>query len=623
MEKLKMHSPDLTDENIAKIRELFPGCVSEAKDEEGQLRYVVDFDQLRQELSDHIVEGPQERYQLNWPGKRESLLLANAPIAKTFRPQRAQSVNFDTTENLFIEGDNLEALKLLQQSYLGKVKLIYIDPPYNSGRDFVYSDSFVSDSAEFMRRSNQKDENGNRLVSNTESNGRFHSDWISMMYPRLKLARNLLRDDGVIFINIDDTEQSNLKKICDEIFGESNFICDSIWRSKDNSNNDAKRFSLDHNHTLIYSKNVEWQPEKLSDEEKRSHFKNPDNDPKGAYFDGNPLNSPNYRENLVYDLISPSGVVIPPPKNGWRWSKEVMHQKIESGEIRFTDDEHGIRRRTYLADMEGLPPSTLWIDLEKTGHNRQAKYELLKLLPEDVFQTPKPVKLIRYIIKLAGLCEGDVVVDFFAGAATTAHAVLQENAETGNSARFVMVQAPELTDEKSNAYGAGFKTGEQIGQERIRRAGKAILSAESHKNWSKDVGFRLLKIDTSNMADVYYAPSEVSQENLLGAVDSIKPGRDDPEDLLFQVLVDWGVDLTLPIRKEKIQGKTVFFVNDEPFDLIACFDTEITEGLVKELAKFAPMRVVFRDNGFVSDAVKINVDQVFRQLSPATEVKSI
>jgi adenine-specific DNA-methyltransferase len=621
MDKLKMHSPDLSQENIAKVRDLFPGCVTEVRDEAtGKLRLAVDFDQLRQELSDYIVDGPQERYRLDWPGKREALIVASAPIAMTLRPDRPESVDFDSTQNIFIEGDNLDALKLIQETYLGSVKAIYIDPPYNTGKDFVYDDDFAQGSDKYLELSLQRDMEGNRLLANMATNGRFHSDWMSMMFARLRLARNVLSEEGVIFISIDDGEQANLKKICDEVFGESNFIADAIWRSKDNSNNDAKKFSTDHNHTLVYAKSANWEPAKLNDEAKRGHFKNPDNDPRGPYFDGNPLNSPAYRENLVFDLISPQGHVIRPPKNGWRWSKETIHQRIASGEIRFSDDGKSIRRRTYLADMGGLPPSTLWIDLEKTGHNRQAKYELVNLIPEDVFDTPKPVKLIRFILGLCNLKAGDIVMDFFAGAATTAEAVMRSSAESGTNLRFAMIQIAEPVPDESDARRAGYSTVAEIAKERIRRAGKQILEGDCHPDWNRDVGFRVLKIDTSNMQDVYYRPDQIDQKDLLAAVDNVKPDRS-AEDLLFQVLVDWGVDLTLPIQRETVQGKSVFFVDGNA--LVACFETGVTEQLVKELASREPLRVVFRDNGFVSDAVKINVEQVFRQVSPGTDVKSI
>lgn len=616
MDKLKLHSADLTQANIDKLAGLFPSCVTESRDDKGSVRRVIDFDQLRQELSPSIVEGPQERYHLNWPGKREALLLANAPIAKTLRPCREESVDFDTTRNLFIEGDNLDALKLLQETYLNKVKVIYIDPPYNTGRDFIYEDDFAEDSNTYKLRTNQTDDAGNRLVANSATNGRFHSDWLSMMYSRLRLARNLLAGDGVIFISIDDGEAGNLRRLCDEVFGESNFIADAIWRSKDNSNNDAKKFSLDHNHTLIYGKSDDWFPSRISDPKKQTHFKNPDNDPRGPYFDGNPLNSPNYRENLVYPLKSPQGTTINPPKNGWRWSPEVMRQKIESGEIRFTEDGTGIRRRTYLEDMEGLPPSTLWIDLEQTGHNRQAKYELMKLIPEDVFDTPKPVKLIKYILRLATKDTGGVVLDFFAGSSTTAQAVMELNAEDGGTRRFILVQLPEPCAADSEALRAGYVTVADIGKERVRRAGKQMMDSSK----GVDLGFRVLKVDTSSMNEVYYTPDAVSQDLISDQIDNIRPDRT-PEDLLFQVLLDWGVDLGLPIGREAIAGKTVFFVDGNA--LAACFDAGIDEAFVKLLAKRAPLRAVFRDSGFASDSVKINVEQIFRLMSPGTEVRTI
>lgn len=616
MERLKLHSPDLTQANIDKIAQLFPNCVTEARDEQGHLRRAIDFDQLRQELSPALVEGPQERYQINWPGKREALLLANAPIAKTLRPCREESVDFDTTRNLFIEGDNLDALKLLQETYLNKVTMIYIDPPYNTGRDFIYEDDFSEDADVYKLRTNQTDVDGGRLVANVAANGRFHSVWLSMMYSRLRLARNLLAPDGVIFISIDDGEAGNLRRLCDEVFGESNFVADAIWRSKDNSNNDAKKFSLDHNHTLIYARNEDWQPARIADPKKQTHFKNPDNDPRGPYFDGNPLNSPNYRENLIYPLLSPLGTKIDPPKNGWRWSSEVMQQKIESGEIRFTPDGTGIRRRTYLKDMEGLPPSTLWIDLEQTGHNRQAKYELMKLIPEDVFDTPKPVKLIKHMLRLAASEANAVVLDFFSGSSTTAQAVMELNAEDGGKRTFILVQLPESCAIDSDAFKAGYKTVAEIGKERIRRAAKQIGANSANA----DLGFRVLKIDSSNMNEVFYTPDAITQDLLGSHVDNVRSDRT-PEDLLFQVLLDWGVDLGLPIRTEVIEGKTVFFVDDNA--LAACFDIGIDEEFVKQLAKRAPLRAVFRDAGFASDSVKINVEQIFKLMSPSTEVKTL
>ncbi len=440
-----------------------------------------------------------------------------------------------------------------------------------------------------------------------------------MIYSRLKLARNLLSDDGAIFISIDDGEQANLKKICDEVFGSNNFVADAIWRSKDNSNNDAKKFSIDHNHTLIYSKQSSWQPQKLHDDSKRTHFKNPDNDPKGPYFDGNPLNSPNYRENLIYDLVAPNGNIITPPKNGWRWSKALMQQKIASGEIRFNEMQTNIKRRTYLADMEGLPPSTLLIDLEQTGHNRQAKYELLKLFPEDIFQTPKPTKLIKYILKLSNLDNGDIFLDFFSGTSTSADALMQLNAEDGGKRKFIMVQLPEASDEKSDAYKAGYKNIAEISKERIRRAGKKIIEDNANKEGIEnlDIGFRVLKIDSTNMKDVYYTPDALKQADMLDLADHIKSDRTS-EDLLFQVMLDWGLELSLPIERKTVAGKEVFYVAGN--SLVACFD-DLTFDVVDEVAKDHPLRFVSAEKAIHLDHDKTNIKERFKQLSPDTEVK--
>ncbi len=618
---LDMHSPNLVDDNVQKIMALFPNCITESEDEHGNLKKAVDFDLLRQELSQSLVEGGQERYRLDWPGKRQAILEANSPIAKTLRPARDESVNFDTTENLFIEGDNLEALKLLQESYLGQVKMIYIDPPYNTGSDFIYKDDFSENTADFLERSEQVDEEGNRLIDNPESNGRFHSDWLTMMYSRLKLARTLLKDDGVIFISIDDNEQANLKKLCDDIFGPNNFIADAIWRSKDNSNNDAKRFSTDHNHILVYSKQTSWQPQKLQDPSKRTHFKNPDHDPKGPYFDGNPLNSPNYRENLIYELIAPNGNTITPPKNGWRWSESLMKQKIASGEISFNENQTNIRRRTYLSEMDGLPPSTLFIDLEQTGHNRQAKYELIKLFPEDVFQTPKPTKLIKHILKLGNVASGDIFLDFFAGTSTSADALIQLNAEDGLDRKFIMVQLNEESDQKSDAYKAGFTNIAEISKERIRRAGQKILADDQDKEnlADLDIGFRVLKVDSTNMKEVYYTPDNYEQAALDNLESHIKEDRTG-EDLLFQVMLDWGVPLSLPIEVKEIQGSSVYYVGID--SLVACFDT-LTTDLIDEISNDKPLKFVSSELAIAHDQDKTNIKARFAQLSPDTQVKFI
>ncbi len=646
MDKLKMHSPDLTDKNIAKIRDLFPNCVAEATDENGKLRLAVDFDQLRQELSDSIIEGPQERYHLNWPGKREALLTANAPIAKTLRPCREESVDFDTTQNLFIEGDNLDALKLLQETYLGKVKMIYIDPPYNTGNDFIYEDDFSEGADEFLKRTNQRSEDGNRLVANNESNGRFHSDWISMIYSRIRLAKNLLSNDGLIFISIDDGEVANLRKVSDEIFGEQNFVAQVAWEKRYTRSNNAKRFYSLKDNILVYRRSEELEKIKEARTEKSdSAYTNPDNDPRGPWATSSYVNpaTKDARPNLVYGIENPvTGEMVHHPTHAWKFGRSENQNHIDENRLWWGKDGTAQypRLKIYLSDQtEGLVPIDVW-DYKSSGTTDEGGQEIKKLFDAALFDTPKPTKLIMRMLGIATKPNtDDLVLDFFAGSSSSAHAVLQANAADGGNRRFVMVQLPEALDEKSLAKKAGFDNIAEISKERIRRAGKIILEGETttvdllgqkktdsgklHPKWNKDVGFRVLKIDTSNMADVHYTPEQTQQDDLLATVDNIKPGRDNPEDLLFQVLVDWGVDLTLPIRRENIQSKTVFFVNHEPYDLIACFDKGITEELVKELATFKPVRVVFRDNGFVSDAVKINVDQIFRQLSPATEVKSI
>ncbi len=621
MEKLKMHSPDLSQENIAKIRNLFPGCVTEARDEvTGQLRLAVDFDQLRQELSDHIVDGPQERYRLDWPGKREALAVTNAPVAKTLRPLIEESVNFDQTRNLFIEGDNLDALKLLQENYLGRIKIIYIDPPYNTGNDFIYEDDFSQGSDVYLKKSNQVDSEGNRLVANTSANGRFHSDWLSLMYPRLRMARNLLSDDGAIFINIDDSELSNLKSICDEIFGEGNFVANVAWKHTQQSKNDEKYFARVYNSLLIYRKSdklLKFRFPRTDADNK--NYSNPDNDPRGQWRAGD-VRSPNFRKTLCYDIVTPSGKKISPPENGWRWSEETVKDKIRTGEISFSRDETKIIRKIYLEEQEGRTPENLW-DGEVAGTSRQANTELKELFDGlAIFDTPKPTALVKRIASLFHEEKDYIVLDFFAGSGTTAAALMQLNSEDAGCRKVIVVQIPEPCAEGSEPFKAGYETIAEISKERIRRAGTKMLASEAHPDWNRDVGFRVLKVDTSNMQDVYYRPDQVDQKDLLAAVDNIKPDRT-AEDLLFQVLVDWGVDLTLPIQRETIQGKTVFFVDGNA--LVACFETGVTEELVKELASREPLRVVFRDNGFVSDAVKINVEQVFRQVSPGTDVKSI
>ncbi|WPZ35817.1 site-specific DNA-methyltransferase [Thalassobaculum sp. OXR-137] len=625
MDKLKLHSPNLTEENIAKICELFPGCVTEAADETGKLRQVVDFDQLRQELSDHIVEGPQERFHLNWPGKRESLAIANSPIAKTLRPLAVESVEFESTKNILIEGDNLDALKLIQETYLGEIKMIYIDPPYNTGNDFVYDDNFVEGSKEFLARSNQHDDTGNRLVANPSSNGRFHSDWLSMMYPRLRLARNLLSDDGAIFISIDDGELQNLKKICDEIFGSDRFIACFVWKSRQNiDNRTVTGASVDHEYILCYGKAIRGS------ERNKEQYSNPDNDPRGDWASANMVGiaTADRRPNLHYDLVHPeTGINYGCPQMGWRYDRNTMARLIREDRILWPASSDGRpRRKAFLSELDS--DFTGFSTIIGDGiYTRDGTSDMVSLFGDRVFSFPKPVSLMKVIVEQATK-ENDIVLDFFAGSGATAHAVMNQNVLDGGKRRFILVQIPEALDpnnrEQKTAADYCDKLGKprniaELTKERLRRAGNKAGEG-SRTDHLVDVGFRVLKIDTSNMQDVYYRPDEVKQADLLSAVDNIKPDRT-PEDLLFQVLVDWGVDLTLPIQRETVQGKTVFFVDENA--LVACFDTGITEELVKELAGHEPLRVVFRDNGFVSDAVKINVEQIFRQLSPTTDVKSI
>ena len=651
MEKLKMHSLNLTEGNIAKLAELFPNCVTEVVDEnhgidgnDEKIKKAIDFDLLRQELSGAIVEGQIERYHLNWPGKREALLVANAPIAKTLRPCREESVDFDTTQNLFIEGDNLDALKLLQETYLGKVKMIYIDPPYNTGKDFIYKDNFAENTEEYLKKSNQKDEEGNRLVANTDSNGRFHSDWLSMIYPRLKLARNLLKDDGVIFISIDDGEVANLRKMCDEIFGEENFITQIIWKKRSTPPND-KTIGAQHDYILVYAKTYSYNSINLRQrsQEQTARYKNPDNHPKGPWAPGDLManvKGGRYVESLYFPIVNPrTGQKHYPSSNGnWRFNAEKIQRLIENDEIYFGNDDQGRPKlKRFLQDIkEGITWTSLW---DFAPLNTAGSKEMAEIFGNPTaFENPKPVGLIAEVLK-AGLNQSDIILDFFAGSATTAHAVMQLNAEDIGNRKFIMVQLPEKCDEKSEGYKAGYSTIAEIGKERIRRAGKKITTeytenAEKRKDGlfdsssvssmvpKLDIGFRVLKIDSSNMAEIYYTPDAVKQKSLFLSTDNIKPDRT-AEDLLFQVLLDWGVDLSLPVIKEIIADKDVFFVDGNA--LAACFvkNGGITEDFVKELAKRKPLRVVFRDAGFKDDSVKINVEQIFKLMSPHTDVKTI
>ena len=637
MDKLKMHSPNLVEQNIDKLAELFPNCVTEAKGEDGKPKQTIDFDLLKQELSQHIVEGPQERYQLNWPGKREALLASNAPIVNTLRPCREESVNFDTTQNLFIEGDNLDALKLLQETYLGKVKMIYIDPPYNTGSDFIYEDDFAEASSSYFERSIQIDSSGNRLVANPESNGRFHSDWLSMMLPRLRLARNLLTDDGVIFISIDDYEVYNLKAMCDEIFGARNFYCSFIWKRRSGAMDSVDNISVDHEYVLCYGKTKK----RLAGIERTYEgYNNPDNDPRGFWKADN-LSAGKAGGDVYYPIVDPQtgNEFLPPEGRYWPYSRKTMAEKIAEGRVIFPSIASGrpmLKRFKDEAKFDTVPVST-WIvsrDKDKISNslvapaNTQATRELQEIFGAKLFPHPKSTQLLTSLASQCQLGESDIVLDFFAGSATTAHTVISINAATGCNAKFILVQLPEKSEPRSEAAKAGFLNIADIGKERIRRVGTNLLAGTYQENWNKDIGFRVLKVDSSNMSDVYYRPATIVQDDLFVQVENVKPDRTD-EDLLFQVMLDWGVDLTLPIRKETISGKIVFFVDAGPDNtngaLVACFDKTggVDEAFIKYLAGFEPLRIVFRDAGFATDAAKINTEQLLKQLSSTTDVKTI
>jgi adenine-specific DNA-methyltransferase len=623
MDKLKMHSRNMAEANIDKLAELFPNCITEARDAAGQLKKAIDFDLLRQELSSSIVEGAQERYQLNWPGKREALLAANAPIAKTLRPFRDESVDFDSTQNLFIEGDNLDVIKLLQESYLGKVKVIYIDPPYNTGRDFIYDDDFKDDTESYLLRSNQADDSGLRIVANTEANGRFHSDWLTMIYSRLRLARNLLRDDGVVFISIDDNEVDNLRKVCSEVFGEENFVAQVIWQKVFSPKNSAKWFSEDHDYVLVYAKSGEqWTPNPLpKTEEMIARYKNPDRDPRGVWQSDN-LTARNRYDAGLYQVRCPSGRIIDGPPKGRYWgiSEDSFKKLDQDNRIWWGEDGDNMPRlKRFLTEVQpGRTPQTLW-PYKEVGHTQDAKKTLLKYVQfehtENVLNSVKPVELLQRILQLATKPgDNNIVLDFFSGSGTTAHAVLKQNVEDGGNRRFIGVQIPEPLPKPEPGLSSIF----EMGLNRVRNFSAEVRMLDGAVKC--DLGFRVLKTDTSNMKEVYYTPDAVSQDLLFDQVDNIREDRT-AEDLLFQVLLDWGVDLALPISQQVIAGKTVFFVDGNA--LAACFDAGIDEDFVKQLAGHKPLRVVFRDAGFASDSVKINVEQVFKLLSPATEIKTL
>lgn len=619
MEHLNMQSMDKVAANVAKIRELFPNCVTERINSEGKLEHAIDFDMLKQELSDHVVDGLQERYQFTWPDKRKAILAANAPVNKTLRPCREESVDFDNTENLYIEGDNLEVLKLLQETYLGKVKMIYIDPPYNTGNDFVYRDEFKQNASEYKDNSGQYDDDGNQMVTNTESNGRFHTDWLNMMYPRLKLAKDLLSDDGVVFISIDDNEVENLRKICDEIFGENNFLAQVIWERAFSPKNDAKFFSVSHDYVLIYARSIEAFSIGLlpRSAESDARYKNPDNDPHGPWTSDN-MTVKSYSANYDYPIRTPNGTIYYPPAGRcWFTSKERMQKLIENGAVWFGNNGGNMPRiKRYLSDVQqGMTPITIWKYLD-VGHNQEARQELKKLFDEKAyFDGPKPIRLLNRILTIANVKKDDFILDFFSGSATTAHAVMQLNAEDGGKRKFIMVQLPEVCAENSEAYKAGYKNICEIGKERIRRAGKKIKEENPLTTQDLDIGFRVLKCDSSNMEDVYFTPKEYMDKQQSLFVDNIKKDRND-EDLLFDAMLKLDTPLSSKIEKNTIAGKTVY--NVAQGHLMACFDKNVTDEVITAIAKEMPSYFVMRDSSQADDSVAINFEQIFNTYSPQT-----
>lgn len=611
MDKLKMKTENIADKNYEVLSKMFPNALTETitgYDDDGKpiVERAIDADVLRQEISCKVVEGKDERYQFTWPDKKKAVLLANTPIDKTLRPCREESVDFDNTENLYIEGDNLEVLKLLHETYLGKVKMIYIDPPYNTGNDFVYADDFKQNSEEYLTNSGQYDNVGNQLVQNTENNGRFHTDWLNMIYPRLKLAKTLLCEDGVIFISIDDKEQDNLKKVCDEIFGPQNFIADIIWKRKRGRDNSARWFSKAHEYCLVYAKNKElYNTGYLElDEETKKAYKNPDNDPRGDY---RMLGcwARGTQGGVRYDFTTKDGQYF--KERLWLFSKENLEKLDRDNKLIIRGDN--IYRKMFIYENKGKIPETLWDDVSNAAN---ASDEIKKTFNGIVFDTPKPTPYIKRMIQLSTSCD-DIILDFFSGSATTANAVLDLNIEDGGNRKFIMIQLPESISANSNAQKSGYSNICEIGKERIRRAARKI--SEDHPYAVFDGGFRVLKCDSSNMKDIYYTPSETQQSLFDTYADNIKEDRT-PEDLLFQVMLDLGVLLSSKIEETTIAGKQVFNVADG--FLIACFDKDVTEETVKAVAEKKPYYAVFRDSSMANDSVATNFDQIFASISPET-----
>ena len=616
MEHLTMHSVDGVTQNVERIAALFPNCVTERKGENGEVERAIDFDLLRQELSRDIIDSGEERYQFTWPGKREAIRLANAPTNCTLRPVRDDSVAFDSTQNLYIEGDNLEVLKLLRETYLGKVKMIYIDPPYNTGNDFVYEDDFAQSYADYKGKSGMFDENGNMLLDNyernNESNGRFHTDWLNLMFPRLKVARDLLTDDGVLFISIDDAEIENLRKLSDEVFGQRNFIAQFVWKKKQGGGNDSAYVVAEHEYILCFAKNISAVSLNLDKKYKLDDALYPNHDEKGDYglitLDKASIQ---FSQSLVYEIIGPDGTsyfprIVKGKQSCWRWGKKKVEEQYN--DLVFKNGK--VYTKYYRP--EGVTPRSLLIDAVY-GRTESGNDDISALFEKNPFSYPKPVALIHHFASI-GTSNQDLILDFFSGSGTTAHAVMQLNAEDGGNRKFIMVQLPEVTDEKSEARKAGYENICEIGKERIRRAGKKI-KAEHPEAKDLDIGFRVLRLDSSNMEDVFYLPKDTVQADLFSSVDNVKPDRSS-EDLLFQIMLELGIPLSSKIESEHIHGKEVYFVEQD--FLIACFDEGINEDTITAIAKRKPQYFVLRDNSMATDNVADNFDQIFEAYSRDT-----
>lgn len=624
MDKLRMQSSNGVEDNITKIAQLFPDCVTETVDERsGQPKHLIDFEKLKQNLSDSVMSERAERYQFTWPDKSKAILLANSPINATLRPCREDSVDFDNTQNLYIEGDNLDVLKCLKETYLHKVKMIYIDPPYNTGNDFVYEDDFAQSSEEYLANSGQFDEQGNRMFTNAESNGRFHTDWLNMIYPRLKVARDLLTDDGVIFISIDDNEEKNLRNICDEIFGAENRIETIVWKNKYGAGAYTVGFISVHEYVLCYSKKKISNITSELDEEGQAVYSKKDEKYaiRGGYMT-QPLmtNSLGNRPNLMYP-IEYKGVSIYPRKQ-WVWSQERLQNAINNNEVEFNlqkDGTYSVRSKAYLRDENGKMRRGKPLSLMTGPFNQEGTKEIRSLFEgKSIFDFTKPTQLIKKFLSLQINDSDDtdfIVLDYFSGSATTAHAVMQLNSEDGGNRKFIMVQLPEKTDEKSEAFKAGYKNICEIGKERIRRAGKKIKEESPLTTQDLDTGFRVLKLDSTNMQDIYYSPKDISQADLFSQVDNVKPDRTG-EDLLFQVMLELGATLDSKIETTTVAGKTIYNVAEGY--LVACFDPNVTDEVVKSIAQMLPAYAVLRDTSMKDDSTATNFEQIFKTYSPDT-----